>query len=1856
MVQKTISVNITGEGEIDRISKKISHLRNAVLNVEEKLKAGLSDNPAISLKIKLDASQFKKDFTALKKEIENNPITVNVKNGKGTQGQDNKAVSNANKSIVDNANQIATSVKKSTKQLVDGYDKAVKDSSKELVKGLPKAFSGFEKAFQEDIAKILKKEKLTPTDKSLVNNLIQAQLGIDRQNGKNVPRRTPKQLGMFTNADGQAYGAYLTPTGAVRRDRDSLHQVGYNLALDDRVSQATRDLAANMRDFYQASNIKDTAVRGFTDFLNALDQVKGALDTVNQKLLNFISTSARLAGLNPFKSFLSGATSLTRAIVNLNTQLGRTAGGAIVGTLRNSFNSLRAYGTQAVRSLASETQELGDAMVSYRNNMRAMDMDEDSINRNLKEMGDYGKASVYNAGDLLEMLSTYKAYGLSDDESKNLTKAMAGLVSNRSDSNEALGRASKQLNDIFVRGNASTQDLRIMRSWFNPLASAKIQASLEEIAKGKGYSNLQEAIEDRAISAEDTKKAIIELGLTNKTFKDSNGELVNEFQAMVNNIATPRQAIDNLKETLANLFAYDKVTVNEDGTTNVEPGALGALYNRTAQLIKGMADIAGSDTFEKGVTALGNDLARTIDSVIDFGSKWNVQFSTPFINSLKNFYRGIKEGVDINGIGDYANNLTRNVIEFNNLYGKKIGEAIGSAVKNGSELLSLLSELGKQFVGADGLKILDELGKFFNNLGKVAVDTNAVRALVETYKLFYEGANEVVSSAQNIQGAKGVVESYRNFLYALKDMIVFVGSQTNIVPNALEVVSSFIDMVTGVVTKVRGSVSVREVNQFSNNIKDFFTETMGALEDIYAQIISSAIKAGSSQTGKQFFESVKDFIVSVNEAILSALQALGGGNAQAGIEKIMSYATLILDSLSTIVKTMGEHPLLTGGILVATKFGSVAISVIQVLASVIENMKILSGTSLGGGLLGKLGGGSSSLSSVGAGIADDVADSVALSLKKDSKGVWRRANGQFASQAEIEAFTAPKKLPTGRGLNFNWANATRNIASSGKNFASNAYSGLKSNIASNGFKATAINAGKTIGNSAVKSIGSGLSKYWGSISSGTLKGNLIAMASSMLVGVADDMIQNSNASGFVKGASSTVKAGVDIAGWAGTGAAIGSALFPGAGSIAGAIVGGGVGLGLNVLDWVNADKAKKAEQKAIKDQAKRISDEKTKAEIAIMESNIDQLAENSRYVRDSYVKSIRDTSQASLSGVRSYLEQQAVERGTSLKNVLTSLGSNIDKVPADISKRFVDLNGQLVNFGELQEITGLGAPELLGVLNELYATTGKSVTELKNEAGEVVEAVDTYTKEQESRRSQKVQQFKDEILKSGFGDNGFEKITLNQLETINNSLKDVLSTTFEKKSDKRKAIIDAITSVTGETDERLKQMNDKQLEGYAKTVSEAIEGVTATPEEQVQDIKDRLKEHFGKNEKAYKAKLKELEGKTVEEYQQALSEIEFQDDVSGFEKQYNKDSKKLSNIKDNIAQLKTALDTVISSQFESKKREVDEAIIAMGSNPESSLAYEQGKQSFQSVLSELGIKSKELQNKVIDKVTKGSMTLESAIKSLIDDGELNAEEIIAGLTSAKQRLKDAVQKAIDDGKLTQEQGAELIEKIDILEIDTSVVGKSAQELKDGTKKSIDDSAGKLGEGANKTDAGIAGLDTSHISAAASALGTAIANQLQQASAKLAEAQYAAEQSLGLGTLARAGLTQSSVTAKSAGLNLGTLNKATSVVPRFAGGIIPNYLNNGGLSYIDWKKRSTDTVPAMLTPGEFVLRKKAVDSIGVGLLRKMNNQGIRALQNVSGRTIINNIYNNNNAQVTQNVDNKSSYLNSMNGLDRLMRYV
>ncbi|MCB5954022.1 hypothetical protein [Enterococcus sp. CWB-B31] len=99
-----------------------------------------------------------------------------------------------------------------------------------------------------------------------------------------------------------------------------------------------------------------------------------------------------------------------------------------------------------------------------------------------------------------------------------------------------------------------------------------------------------------------------------------------------------------------------------------------------------------------------------------------------------------------------------------------------------------------------------------------------------------------------------------------------------------------------------------------------------------------------------------------------------------------------------------------------------------------------------------------------------------------------------------------------------------------------------------------------------------------------------------------------------------------------------------------------------------------------------------------------------------------------------------------------------------------------------------------------------------------------------------------------------------------------------------------------------------------------------------------------------------------------------------------------------------------------------------------------------------------------------------------------------------------------------------------------------------------------------------------------------------------------------------------------------------------GGLVPSYLASGGLASI-FRKKGTDTVPAMLTPGEFVQRKAAVNTFGLDFMKRVNSLDVRGAFNaLTGRfntsgmltpavsSIVNNVnHTTNNAnRVTQNV--------------------
>ncbi len=128
----------------------------------------------------------------------------------------------------------------------------------------------------------------------------------------------------------------------------------------------------------------------------------------------------------------------------------------------------------------------------------------------------------------------------------------------------------------------------------------------------------------------------------------------------------------------------------------------------------------------------------------------------------------------------------------------------------------------------------------------------------------------------------------------------------------------------------------------------------------------------------------------------------------------------------------------------------------------------------------------------------------------------------------------------------------------------------------------------------------------------------------------------------------------------------------------------------------------------------------------------------------------------------------------------------------------------------------------------------------------------------------------------------------------------------------------------------------------------------------------------------------------------------------------------------------------------------------------------------------------------------------------------------------------------------------------------------------------------------------------------------------------------------------------SLTGKTVKIDIQEVTTKTTV-KKASGGIIPEYRSTGGrVGSRFFQSRGTDTVPAMLTAGEYVIKRSVTSALGKGFLDNLNQLNLRgalmALANKTGNQVINNTTNN----ITQNVDNKASFINGLGAIGRVVR--
>lgn len=638
-----------------------------------------------------------------------------------------------------------------------------------------------------------------------------------------------------------------------------------------------------------------------------------AVQDVTTSTMGLSSQMIRLGAVNPAKGLLSVFNKVNSTVLGIQNNIMSLVGNKVAGALGSAIQGTLGAVKSGIGQLKDEANNLGDAMQVYRINMEALGFSEKETNKSIKRLGDYGKASVFDATDLLEQASTYTAYGRQDAES--IVKGYAGLLAQTKNPVQGMKTVTTQTSQMLANGYLNQGDYRFIRERLSALGASKLNAELLKLAQSKGEESITDATRKKLITANEYLDIVNKLG---------NEDV---FQNLVTSIVTPRQAIANFKETLSNLLVFDEI--DEEG--NAKPGALNQVYIATRDFIKGITEIVGTDKFKEYVTKLGNAIGGTIQQVNQFGSAWKLAFGNQFLKGIEQFASDFQRGVKGLDVGSRFFNITKDMLSVLNNSGKVFGEFTKNIVYSASEFLSSISQLARQGIDAGVLKVLSQYVDVYNNLAKLAVKSEAIQDVVAVYDYLSSALNNIVKSVKP-QDVKDVFGAIRGLAVQVITFVEGVATKTNLISNFATVIKTALEALAYIVKEIKG-FNQGAFNKAVDSLRDALVGIINHLKPLLAELGKGIISTLSSSSGEAFFKAVENFIKAVTNAIKQTLVAIGG-SVEGGLKKILDIITFginIASKLATLLGGVGKY-ILVGYI--GTKFVSWATNIITSLKTV----------------------------------------------------------------------------------------------------------------------------------------------------------------------------------------------------------------------------------------------------------------------------------------------------------------------------------------------------------------------------------------------------------------------------------------------------------------------------------------------------------------------------------------------------------------------------------------------------------------------------------------------------------------------------------------------------------------------------------------------------------------------------------------------------------------------------------------------------------------------------------------------------------------------------------------------------------
>ncbi len=293
------------------------------------------------------------------------------------------------------------------------------------------------------------------------------------------------------------------------------------------------------------------------------------------------------------------------------------------------------------KSFAKDAGELYDAQNEFVNNMRSLDnpLSDKEINSTLKNLSKYGAQTKYNVAELTNLAGALKGAGFDKEFGgfDNLTKNLANISALASSPSNALKRVSTQIKQMSLDGKVLARDWNPIRDAIGGTATQKV---VQKFKDEYGFDNLADAMKEGKVLGRDFIKVLNEVGQDPALLKAAT------------NTKTLKSAWENMRESL---------TVGLVGTP-FEPGALTPAIDGLVKLM---------NTVSENGDVIQNFVSKGVGKAMSLFKEMFGEFD---------FKQGLKDFVTyLAPVGKGIELLAKGFAKINN-HGKNTGKILGGII------------------------------------------------------------------------------------------------------------------------------------------------------------------------------------------------------------------------------------------------------------------------------------------------------------------------------------------------------------------------------------------------------------------------------------------------------------------------------------------------------------------------------------------------------------------------------------------------------------------------------------------------------------------------------------------------------------------------------------------------------------------------------------------------------------------------------------------------------------------------------------------------------------------------------------------------------------------------------------------------------------------------------------------------------------------------------------------------------------------------------------------------------------------------------------------------------------------------